>query len=120
MAEASRRRIEQALQAPVHTEIRPATLFYAAEDYHQKYYLRNSPVLMAELRALYPRDEDLVASTLAARVNGYLAGYGDQDQMASELASLALPSASWERLGRLLAPPRARLRPTGGSCSLAG
>ena len=54
-----------------------AGTFWSAEAYHQKYYLRGDPLLMAEFRAMYPDDEAFVDSTAAARVNGYVGGYGD-------------------------------------------
>ena len=53
--------------APIITGAR----FHLAEDYHQKYYLRHDSVLMRELADYKPRD--LVDSTVAARLNGYVA-----------------------------------------------
>jgi methionine-S-sulfoxide reductase len=42
-AEASKEKLDQSgrFQKPIVTEILPAMPFYAAEDYHQKYYLKN-------------------------------------------------------------------------------
>jgi len=59
----------------VYVEIRPVT-FWPAEDYHQKYYLRQTPALLREFARMYPDDADLRDSTAAARVNGYLGGAG--------------------------------------------
>ena len=81
----------------VSTEIVPIPAFYLAEAYHQKYSLRNNGGFMAEFRAIYPDDAGFVASTAAARVNGYLGGNGTLEALRSELASLGLsPEASQE------------------------
>lgn len=43
LAEASKRKLEASgrFDRPIATEILPATTFYAAEDYHQDYYVKN-------------------------------------------------------------------------------
>ena len=73
------------IAAPIITGAR----FYLAEDYHQKYYLRQSP-LAREFQAIYPDLASFTASTAAARANGYLAGDGDPDQLKSEIDKLGL------------------------------
>lgn len=62
--------------------------FYLAEDYHQKYYLRHDRTLMRELEDYAP--QQLVDSTVAARLNAYVAGHGSLAQLDSELAGFAL------------------------------
>jgi len=81
----------------IYTEIRPADTFYLAEAYHQKYYLRNVPVVERELVRTYPVLEDMVGSKAVARANGYVGGHGSQEQFEAELPKLGLsPEAQRE------------------------
>ncbi len=70
------------------TELMPYIRFYQAEDYHQKYYLQGNVALMKDFKALYTDFQEFVDSTAAARVNGYLAGYGDAQDLISEIKEL--------------------------------
>ncbi|UCF96630.1 MAG: peptide-methionine (S)-S-oxide reductase [Spirochaetaceae bacterium] len=74
----------------VYTDIVAFSEFYLAEDYHQKYYLRNTEKLMGELRPLYPQEEEFINSTAVARLNGYIGGFGTLDQLERELDSFGL------------------------------
>lgn len=80
------------------TELLPATEFYRAEDYHQKYMLRHTPELMPEFSAFYPNPKDFTDSTAAARVNGYVSGYGSMAQLQAELPELGLSERGSRRL----------------------
>jgi peptide-methionine (S)-S-oxide reductase len=75
------------------TPIVPFTSFTRAEDYHQKYRLQGNKQIAAELRRYYPRFEDFVDSTAAARLNGYLSGHGSKAQLATEIDNLGLSEA---------------------------
>lgn len=95
LAEASRDLLETVLRRPVLTRIERLDRFYLAEDYHQKYRLRNTPALMREFHAMYPRDGAFVDSTASARVNGYLDGGGSCVRLDAELSEYGLsPEAS--------------------------
>ncbi|VDK55341.1 unnamed protein product [Gongylonema pulchrum] len=54
------------------TYIEKLDCFYQAEDYHQKYWLRCQTAIFNKLHL---SDEEVVSSTLAAKVNAFLAGY---------------------------------------------
>lgn len=87
----------------IQTALLPYTGFTLAEDYHQKFELRNDYELMKEYLRIYPKIEDFVNSTAAARVNGYLGGNGSAEQLKSEIADLGLSPEGRKALVRRLA-----------------
>ena len=80
------------------TEMVPFTGFFLAEGYHQKYYLRQNPDLLKEFKAMYPQEGEFINSTAAARVNGYLAGYGTAENLLNEVGSLGLSPEERKKL----------------------
>lgn len=113
-ARASAERLSASLGGrPLSTRIEPLKRFWIAEDYHQKYYLRNDRALMADFRAMFVDDAKFVASTAAARVNGYVAGDGDAEQLGREIELLGLSEAGRARLVKRAGEPM-----YGGGCSI--
>ena len=82
----------------IFTQILPASTFYLAEDYHQKYQLRQERDLMKELSIIYPNIKDFINSTAVTRINGYLAGHGTSEMLQTELPKLGLSPAASKRL----------------------
>ncbi|MCL4501815.1 MAG: peptide-methionine (S)-S-oxide reductase [Deltaproteobacteria bacterium] len=94
----TRDQVAARLKGEVFTQILPAGEFYLAEDYHQKYFLRRDPVLLQEMTRIYPNPRDLARSTAAARLNGYVAGYGNRAGLETELHRLGLSPAGNKEL----------------------
>ncbi len=82
------------------TEIARLSQFYLAEGYHQKYMLRQRDAIMRDFRRMYPDLEGFIASTAAARVNGYLGGYGTRLSLQQDLDALGLTESAEEALLR--------------------
>lgn len=105
LARAAREHVAEKLGVAVQTPVITGARFYLAEDYHQKYYLRHDAVLMRELAF---RPPELIASTLAARLNGYVAGKGFLARLREEIASYGLSQTAAEHLERVV---QAKSRP---------
>jgi len=90
---------EQAkVRGKIATPILPATKFTLAEDYHQKYYLKQSRDLAGEFRRYYPDEKDFTNSTAVMRANAYVGGHGGLKQLEAELARLGLSETGAARL----------------------
>jgi len=100
-AEASRDAESKRRERKIRTPIRDAGTFHVAEDYHQKYRLRGDALLSKAFETIYPDASALRDSTAAARVNGWLAGYGSADEYRAVRDQLGLPDAALKRLDEL-------------------
>lgn len=94
--------VEQTAGRKVHTQVLPLRAFYRAEDYHQKYLLNRRSELARELARIYPVKKDYVDSTAVARINGYIGGHGDADQLAREIETFGLSADSQQVLRELV------------------
>lgn len=90
LALASLGREELRIGGKVYTQVKPFTTFTMAEEYHQKYFLRSTPELYKEMSAIYPDFRDLINSTAAARINGYLGGNGSLDKLQKQISTFGL------------------------------
>ena len=97
-AERTRQEVGSRIGGAVETAIEDLDTFHLAEPYHQKYELRSTPVVGDELVDRY--GDDLVDSTVAARLNGFVAGHGDPERRQSFLAALELPPTVLDEVRR--------------------
>jgi len=81
----------------VYTEIISFSGFYSAEEYHQKYNLQQSK-LMNEFEAIYSSFEEFLDSTAAARINGYVSGFGTLADLQKEIDTYGLSSGGEKAL----------------------
>ncbi len=97
LAMESKAALEQKKDATIRTEVLPLRSFTMAENYHQKYLLKQHSKLKGELSHVYTKHQDFVASTAVSRLNGYAGGNGTRDQLSRELETLGL-SAKGKRV----------------------
>lgn len=87
LAEKTRDELQKHTAQPIVTVIAKAGPFYDAEDYHQKYILRQHSSI---LNSLNLSDKELIRSKAACRLNGYLGGYGTSESFTEEYEDLEL------------------------------
>ncbi len=91
--ENTRTTLAQKTGRTIHTEVAPLRSFNLAENYHQKYLLKQRPDLTAAMARIYPLNSDFIDSTAVTRLNGYIGGNGSTAQLVREIDSLGLSEA---------------------------
>ena len=99
-AEQSSARVEKEIGRKLSTAIEPLMKFTLAEDYHQKYYLRQEGRVMADFSSLYPDQADFRESPAAAKVNGFVSGMGAEKELKELLPRLGLSEEGEKQLLR--------------------
>lgn len=89
LAEESMKKEQENSARKIVTQIQKADTFYNAENYHQKYMLRQHSNL---LKSLGLDEEELITSHVAAKLNGYVAGNGSAAQFEKEQEHFGLNS----------------------------
>jgi len=91
IAEKSKTEQEKLTGVKYHTAIETLQIFYLAENYHQKYYLRQRSSLMHDLLIAYPDEPSFINATLSARLNAVAGGH-TSESLLQELAASPLLS----------------------------
>lgn len=94
--------VEQKIDGTVRSQVLPLRSFTMAENYHQKYILKQHAKLKSELSRVYPQHQDFVASTAVARLNGYAGGNGTRNQLSRELEILGLSDKGKQVLSEMV------------------
>lgn len=97
-----KREVEAEGGQKIYTEIVHLKNFYLAEGYHQKYYLQNATKPYKEIKGMYNSFSEFVSSTLAARVNGYVAGNISLSSLKDELDLLEIPDEKYNNIISML------------------
>lgn len=99
IAEKSLMEVQANVKGKIQTQIIPASRFYDAEDYHQKYRLQNCTGLV---KAINLKQDQLKSSHIAARLNGYVVGFGGVAQFDEEWSRLGIDKETAEKVRQLV------------------
>lgn len=98
----SRSALEKHLGQTVRTDVVTLRSFTMAEEYHQKYLLKQKYGLNAEMSRIYPDPKEFIDSTAVARVNGYSGGNGSKEQFFRDIDRLGLSETGKQELREIM------------------
>ncbi|REB05273.1 peptide-methionine (S)-S-oxide reductase [Sporosarcina sp. BI001-red] len=93
-----KKEMEASIGEGIETEIAPFESFTLAEPRHQKYYLKRYPKALEQIEVLYPDLGMLVDSTFAARLNGFVKGFGTRQDLLTEVKKWPITSDAQQLL----------------------
>jgi len=99
------RRLSRQGKSNITTTIGKLGPFTLAEDYHQKWYLRKHDSL---IQALKCTEMELIHSHAATRLNAYVAGKGNYEQLMAEIDGFELPEEAKEFVSGLVKNQRGK------------
>ncbi|RWS18432.1 peptide methionine sulfoxide reductase-like protein [Leptotrombidium deliense] len=99
VAENSMKEQQKKYSRPIATVIKPVGTFYDAEDYHQKYQLRQHASLFKSLNL---KGKALLKSHVAAKLNTYVSGYVPAEQIEKEAKELGLTDAQKNEIIKII------------------
>lgn len=100
LAEKSKDKAQESFSRPIVTEILAMDTFYEAEDYHQKYLLRNCGKLFHSLNL---EGQALIKSHVAAKLNAFAGGFGSREEFEQNAGKWGLKQNETEVVQALLA-----------------
>ena len=99
-------RIKQSIEAAssegIFAVIEPFDIFYLAENKHQLSYLKQESSLYDEITQIFQDEDQLLLSILASKLNGFIPGYGDPNELALILKDSGLSDPSLNRIETIL------------------
>lgn len=85
----------------IYTDLQEFSHLYLAENYHQKYHLREHSAIFEEFDEVYSPAQ-IINSTAAARVNGYLSRHGIREQFEKEKDRFGLSDETMKKLRKMV------------------
>jgi len=82
------------------TAVEPLGEFTRAEDYHQKYYLKQS-ALAREFYRMFPEEAQFTDSTAVARANGIVGGHATAEDVERWLPRMGVSASTAQSLRQL-------------------